>query len=274
MSNKINFLSFLKKYKWLFAVMLAILILPIILFCFIFRDNLFDISSWASIVSGIVTYICSALLSIIVFYNSWVQIQINNRLDEINIKIEPIFNFNKNYITFLCKDECILDDSNFIVDILNPNINSDKTENFFGIKVYNLNPFMPIVVTIEGIYYVNSQNQIEKCSSYSKKTDIRYGVSIDNKREATYYFGITDDIIPLDYRETIGVINLFIVLKITTQKGLAKYYLEDYYLTGSLGVNKKIMTEKEYRKNIDKFGLPIAPSWPNKQSLIQKRKHK
>lgn len=274
MKSEINFLAFLKKYKWLFVVMLIVLILPIIIFCYIFRNNLFDVSSWANLVSCIVTYIGSAFLGITVFYHTWIQTQINNRLDETIINIEPIFNFNEKYITFLNESQCLLDDTKFITTKFNEKNNNCKTENYFGVKINNLNPFTPVFITVEDIYYVNPQIQIKKYSFITELTNLTDGSLIDNNKSAIFYFGISNEFFPKNYFDTVGIINLFVILKATTQKGYVKYYLEDYCLNGTLGENRKVMTEKEYKNIVDKFGNPIGTNWPNKQYFRLKRKNK
>ena len=49
--------TFLCSYYYAWITMLFILIIPIIIYCSIFKENLFDPNIWASIILGMFTYI-------------------------------------------------------------------------------------------------------------------------------------------------------------------------------------------------------------------------
>lgn len=67
----ISFKRFSKKYWWLFVIAVLIPLLLIGGYCFVYRRSCLDETIWATIISGIVSYIGTIAWGIFIFYESW-----------------------------------------------------------------------------------------------------------------------------------------------------------------------------------------------------------
>lgn len=67
----ISFKRFSKKYWWLFVIAVLIPLLLIGGYCFVYRRSCLEETIWATIMSGIVSYIGTIAWGIFIFYESW-----------------------------------------------------------------------------------------------------------------------------------------------------------------------------------------------------------
>ena len=264
MKNSISFTDFLKKYWWLIAGLCLLLIIPVAVFCFVFSNDLDNASAWASMIAGVATYLGSAFLGVLVFYNSWVQNELNKQLDDIDV----IFDAN-----FCMRDGCW---SPFKKEEIDENIKNcyPKTFNgrfevrdftYVGFEITNNNFYTPITVSIEGIYYLNDEQKIEKCKQTEIHSNFLETKIIDYKTSVMSYYGVPASILKDDYYKTYNWTNCMFVFRVANTKGAIKYYVKDFWFAKSILGYPRVLTESQYKNNLEKLGTPINITHFNKQ---------
>lgn len=98
--NKYGYKIFIKDYKWLHIVLICIMALIIIstfimivVFsnCFENFELLMDFGGWTSLISGLLVFIGSTFLALVVFYNTWQRQKKEDELNELSIKATARF---------------------------------------------------------------------------------------------------------------------------------------------------------------------------------------
>jgi len=264
MNNKVSFFGFARKDRWLMLALACLLIIPVGIFCRIFKKDLNDVSAWASMIAGIATYLGSTLLGVFVFYNSWVQTEISKKLDDIDVIFHADFYMRDGNVSPFRKDE--IDES--IEDCYPRTFNGRfETEDFTYVKfeIINNNFYTPVKVSIEGIYYLNAEQNIEQCNETEICSNYHENVIIDHKTNVVSYYGVPKSILQEDYYKTYNWTNCIFLFKTVNTKGAVKYYIEDFWFAKNVWGNPRVLTETQYNDNIKKFGIPIDITHFNKQ---------
>lgn len=262
-----SFLSFSKKFWWLFLILGIILVVSITAFCCFFWAELYDISAWASMIAGISSYIGSSFLGIIVFYHSWIQVQIQEKKDDILLSIESLADYKNKF--FIPIEEAAIDrkthnHSSKVAPSSTEELNG-VTYNYLQVILTNLSQTQAVKIELEGLYFVNHQNEVEKIVPYSIISDFSFTHFLDYNQEATIYVGAPIDRLPLDYYTRHRFLNIFMVFKISDATNRTKYYVVDYVLGETLGISKMEMSESKYKERCKKHGSPIVLTTYNEQ---------
>ena len=164
-----SFREFSKKFWWLYLSLVTILLISVSIFCIVFRKELCDISAWASMIAGIATYIGSSFLGVVVFYNSWIQVQIQEKSNEVRLFIEQYADFNDNY--FVPFEEESIDKAIGIYSYKVATKSAKELQgvefNYLQLVITNLTNTMPIDIKIEGLYFVNSKTTLSSIAVIS-----------------------------------------------------------------------------------------------------------
>ena len=249
--------KFSKQYWWLYVVLILVLIVPLAVVCGVFNKRLCDVNVWITIVTCIVAYIGSSFLGVVVFFNSWVQIQIQQKKDEVRLNIIGLaYNNPENYYFVPYSKDMIEQKQYQYRSCCGYN---NLNNNYLELVVENLTKEMPIDICIEGIYAVNEQNKIQKAIDFSIISDARIDVPLDYKQSVTIYIGTSKELIPNDYYLKREHHICFIVIKVSTADGKSFYRIVEYVLGQTLGTNsgQKELTEKKYKQRCDKYGSPV-----------------
>lgn len=241
-----------------------LLLIPVTIFCLVFRNTLNDVSAWASMIAGIATYLGSAFLGVLVFYNSWVQTELNKQLDNIDVIFDANFNMRDGNVSPFRKEEisgmfetCFPKTFNRYFKI--------KDFTYIGFKIINNNFYTPITVSIEGIYYLNKEQKIEKCPQTEIFSNSLETKIIDYKTIVESYYGVPKSILQDDYYKTYNWTNCIFIFKVINTKGAIKYYVKDFWFAKSVLGDSRVLTQSQYDSNIQKLGVPIDITYFNKQ---------
>ncbi len=79
--------EFIKNNRILIVILVAVLLVSLAVFIFVFWNNLGDVGAWGSIVAGVFTYLGSSFLGVVVFYNTQCQQRQKEIEDQIVVEI-------------------------------------------------------------------------------------------------------------------------------------------------------------------------------------------
>ena len=196
--GKLSFKTFSKKFWKLFLCLFLILIGGVSIFCLIFFENLNDISAWASMIAGIISYIGSSILGIFVFYHSWVQVIRQDELEDISVLISasgcehsPLFLFDedsirKQYPHVVSRHLSVETQTKF-------EINS-----FFKVTMTNCNYFLPIQLEITELYYLDDNDEFKKIYPIKIRSKVDLAVPLDYKEKTELLIGIPKEVFLLN----------------------------------------------------------------------------
>ena len=262
-----SFRKFSKVFWWLYVILVMILLLSVTIFCVVFRNVLYDVSAWASMIAGIATYIGSAFLGIVVFYNSWVQVKIQEKNDEMVFDLMPGATFENGFFLPFLEEE--IEKKKYIHSFKACSKTTAELNNlefhYLLLTITNLTSAMPSHIKVEGLYFVNPQNCVEKVKQYSVISDFSFDSMLDYKQTATVYIGAPSKMFARDYYTRHKYFNCFVVFKASNPKGQVQYHIMDYVLGETLGISKKVLSEKQYLHRCEKYGVPVVLTQYNKQ---------
>lgn len=269
-----TFREFFKRFWWLVLVLGLLLAVSLFVFCIIFWSKLYDISAWASMIAGIFSYIGSSFLGIVVFYHSWIQVQIQEKKDEIGLNVEPLANYETDF--FIPFKETSINTSQYCYSFATSMRSGKELQgvefHYLQLSITNLTCALPVRLEIEGLYFVNSYNCVEKIAPCSVKSDFSFSSFMEFKQTATIYIGGSSEKLTIDYFKKHKYLNVFVVLRISTPTNQVKYLLVDYCLGKTLSIDKKIITESQYKKHCKKYGSPVVLTKYNKQFFAKEEK--
>ena len=271
MDNTISFSMFAKKYWWLIVGLSLLLIIPVAIFCIAFRHELRDVSAWASMIAGIATYLGSAFLGVLVFYNSWIQTELNNQLDDINVIFNPCFYMRDGNVSPYKKEEIEDTIQNCYPKTFNRYFRI-KDFTYVKFEIINNNFYTPVTASLEGIYFLNDEQKIQKCEQTEICSNSLETMIIDYRTKVISYYGIPEVILQCDYYKTYNWTNCIFVFEVTNTKGQIKYYVKDFWFAKNVLGDNRILSKQQYEKNIEKLGVPIEITYFNKQLFKRKGK--
>ena len=265
MKNEFSFLTFTQRHRLLLGILLLLPIISIVVFCFVFHSKLYNESVWASLVTGIFTYLGSTFLGVFVYYHSWMLAKQQEKNEELNIDVRIGADFNDNYFVPYLED-AIGTDFTYKMQAYEKH-SSDKiwNANYLYFKLTNNNPYVSFNISVSSVYFINERNKLCKIERYKLKATRDPAVYVDYKEGVECYVGCSNELLRCDYYQRQKYNNWFIVLKIQTSKHKTKYLILDYVLGQTLGVHKAYLNEEIYNKRIKENGCPIRLTKYNKQ---------
>ena len=254
-----SFKNFSKNYWLLYVGLIVILIVAVVLFCYIFRGELHDISAWASMISGIITYIGSSILGIFVFYHSWVQVVRQNESEDICVS------FN---VAGIPHGECY---STYCEDLICKNYprtiskfrskeskSSEEITHYIQVKIANLNHTLPMTAVFEDVFYLSDTNEIVPTNPVKIRSAVDPYKPIDYKDDSTFFVGVPIEVFEQRRFKKYGFISCFVLIKLENPKSHVKYAVIHYLSGKSWRVSSVLYTEAQYsafKKNPEKtFG--------------------
>ena len=267
MEHKVSFGKFSKKYWWIYVILALLLGVPILIYCWVFIKELKDVSAWASIIAGIATYLGAAFLGVLVYYNSWVQTELANRLDEIDILISPKYMYKDGYHVPFTKEDVIkfADPSYEFISRRSGKIIPDQYPSIVQFTFRNNNCYTPIAVSIEGIYYLDENMEMKKCEQVEIARNVPERIFFDCHSPTVAFYGMSSNILKHDYYKNNSVPNISFVFRISNTKGAVKYYVYNAAYHKSVLENSRFLSEKQYIQNTEKQGYPIIITPFNRQ---------
>lgn len=265
MKQKMYFIKFTKKYWWLLTGLLLLLVIPVFIYCRVFWGQLNDSSAWASIIAGIATYLGSAFLGIVVYYNSWVQIEQQELNENLKIDVRLCADLKDGYFVPYSEDQIETDSPYRSQSFEKQTSSEEMPANYLSFELANHNPYVSFYFSVAAVYYVNEMNQLSKIDRFKLNASRDPNINLDYKENIRCYLGCSSDLLKRDYYTQQKYNNWFVILKIRTQKNKTKYLILDYVLGQTLGVFKYYLDEKTFNKHMKENGCPIRLTNYNRQ---------
>ena len=261
----INFKSFSKTHWWLMLVLFLMLVIPTVIFCGVFKGNLYDASAWASLTAGVFTYLGAAFLGVLTYYNAWSQNKQQEFVEQLRIDVNVAADMSEMYFVPFTED-ALPEDLQSEKEYFEKQTSNDRIEmNYLEFDIKNHNPFISVSASVIGMYYINDENVVTKISRFKVKSTQDPQVFIDYKQQVNCYIGCSSKLLRNDYYINHQYSNWFVVLKLITSKYKTRYLILDYVLGRTLGANKIYLTEKQYQRRLQKSNSPISLNAYNAQ---------
>lgn len=245
--------KFLISYKYLFFILVALLIVLISAFMLLKIDGM----SFFELVSVAVTYISSALIAIVVYYNTWAQGIRSENKNDISLRVETIPNakddiffwYTKQQIEqeFKCKCKATcgfsLEDSNYI-------------HLCFG----NLNHHTLDRICIKKIYITDSKGKVKEVDKYCYITDFDFHndlLGFGEKKDI--FIGFDNQILSKEYLEKHRRFRYFILFEVSNLDGHIAYCMCENLMHGYDGYTDAVylLNYKAYNDLIRKHGIDV-----------------
>lgn len=222
--NDLSIKAFNKAFWPLYLCLILLMLFGIAIFCVIFRGRLNDISAWASIIAGIISYIGSSILGIFVFYHSWIQVMQQKRTDDISVMFSlSSCEQNDSLTTF--QEDSIRKKYPHVSSRYLANGRKSKTEitQFAKLMLTNCNCFLPIQLEITNLYYLDDDNVFVSIHPIKTRSIDDLSIPIDYKNKAEIFIGIPNEVF-LEKRYIKHNVFVFsIVFKLTNPKSTVRY---------------------------------------------------
>lgn len=272
--------SFFKKYWWLLLVLLALPTVGLIVFCCKLKPGS-EPGAWASMISGIFTYVGSTLLAVIVFYHTFVIDKKHELSETMKFTISPFADWSGIHFIPFSSSKINSSYTYFSAIYEGPStLDTFDDFSFIEIRIQNLNKDYPLTVKIAGIYYIDTAGKVQECSNFVCKSKSDIHLPLDFKDKHEMYIGLPENILAVDFDKKQACFNLFLVLEFNDTLGKQLFAVEDYVLSSTFGTNRQRYSPKKYHKLIKKQGHPIVLTKTNrihiKENLdfIRKQKEK
>ena len=167
MKNHNYFYIFSKKHWWLYFILSLIPLISLLLLCFCFpKDNtLSDFGAWATIISGLLAYIGSSLISVLLFYNTWSK---QYREEKLDYSIDFRNNIDENIRTFHSLEQIPEQEKKFQFEFVNEDYYSKETYEYVRFILNNRSKVLPINIDFCYAEYSIDNEQMKTFYSESK----------------------------------------------------------------------------------------------------------
>lgn len=246
-----TFKCFSKKHWYLYLIFALVLIIPITILCWVFKEESIEFSGWASLVSGIFTYFGAVVLGVFVYYKTWenyIRIEFAER-PEFHVDADFDSNEEGGLSAFSEKKVSEMGACEaYTVPIIS---GKDKIQcNYLLFQITNDNPYVPFKAKCEKIFYASKkERRITPCDYARIYTDITRHDYVEYKNKMDLYIGLPEEIIPEKLVPGKEGTIIFVVFKVANAKGYVSYYVhESTILNGGIAINYKHITPKEAKK--------------------------
>ena len=199
--NKFSYKKFFNDYKWLHIVLICIMALIIIstfimivIFSNKFEDFtlLKDFGGWTSLISGLLVFVGSTFLALVVFYNTWQRQKKEDALNELSVRATArFFSIQENIIIPYTKEQV---DSHCkeLGTWGHRGVNAELKEekiSYIQIKIQNMQFKYPMFFEYIDAYCINEKETLEKIPTEFKATHT-FQTPIEYREKAWCYVGI------------------------------------------------------------------------------------
>ena len=242
-----SFEEFSKKFWLLYVGLTIILVIAVALFCFIFFDELYDVSAWASMISGIITYIGSSILGIFVFYHSWVQVIRQNESEDICAS----FNVRGNdqdggYSTYQEELICKKYPRSFFKHKAGEKESSSEISQYIQVTIANLNHTLPMTIEFKDVFYLSNTNEIVCAKPIKVRCAVDPYKPIDYKDDTSFFVGVPNEVFEQNRFKKNNFVSCFVVVRLENPKSRVKYGILHYLAGKTWMTSTNLYSEKQY----------------------------
>ena len=267
--QKLSFKVFSKKFKLLYIVLTLILVFGIFIFCLIFWDRLYDISAWASMIAGIISYIGSSILGIFVFYHSWVQCVRQDELEDISVVVSA--KGNETDSLFLFQEDTSKKQYPLVVSRMKAFETETKYDitKFIKITLANYNYFLPIEIEFTNLHYLNDNNEFVNIRPIKTRSVVDLTVPIDFKEKTEFLVGVPNEVFLERRFVDHSIYYVSVSLKIKNPKSNMRYCTINVLGGNTFRTTIGIFTEEEKDLLEKKYGSIVFLNDSDKSYLNQ-----
>lgn len=236
---------------------------PIFLISIIIWNQCLSFGELLGVLAGVFSYIGATILSLFIYYNTWVKEKIQERIEEVSIEISPSADFNNESFVPYLEEKIAKYKYKFSTDYFEKTTKKIKN-NYLHLNISNKSHYTCFTINLAGIYYVDN-DKVSTVKDYTCKSDADLKFFIDYKQTVSIFAGCDETILKRDYMQMRKFFNVFLVFKLTDNKFRTKYLIVDYVLGQTLGIQKEIISSEEYTKRMKSANNPIKLTNYNKQ---------
>lgn len=270
--NKFSYKKFFNDYKWLHVVLICILALivisafiMIVIFSKGFQDFtlLHDFGGWTSLISGLLVFIASTFLALIVFYNTWQRQRKEDELNELSVKATArFFSTQENIIVPYTKEQV---DSHCkelgtwghkgVTKAL-----KEEKVSYIQIKIQNMQFKYPMFFEYVDAYCLDEENQTLERIPTEFKTTHSFQTPIEYREQAWCYIGVFDKYIS---KENQIIMNknkpVFYIFNFRNAYGDDRFYfIQANNFVGFIDENSPWLSKEEYAKSMQEEKHPFG----------------
>ena len=252
--QKLCFMAFSKNFKYLYIVLISILVLGIFIFCLIFWNCLNDVSAWASMIAGIISYIGSSILGVFVFYHSWVQVVRQDELEDISVIVSATGNEATSLALY--QEDIVKTQYPLVVSRMASLKTQSKYDvtNFIKINLTNCNYFLPIEIEISDIHYLNDNNEFTNIYPIKTRSNVDLALPISFKEKAEFFIGVPNEVFLENRFLDHGVYVVSVSLKFKNPKSNIRYGVIKVIGGKSFRTSIGLFDEKQKKAIEKKYG--------------------
>ena len=242
--------TYFKKHWYILLILIMVPIASVIFFCLVFKNNLYDISAWASISSGLFTYIGTSFLSIFIYYNSWKDNTIGYNKNIPDIEVQCMGEFIEEKNTFSLFDYKDIKDEMKIMFIENNAQIVNKIENFKFYQITIKNLSLNKIKNISPCFYLTIEDE-----KYHKNYTFFAGLTnhnfpLDYKESTTLYFGVEKQKIEELYKDKYFSVLRFVYF-VQYENNEKDYLISDAILGNTLGTGTNFINLNAQNKDTE-----------------------
>lgn len=269
--NKYSYKKFYNDYKWLHAVLICIMTLilistfiMIVVFSNGFKDFtlLKDFGGWTSLISGLLVFIGSTFLALVVFYNTWQRQKKEDALNDVLFKASArYYATNGNLIIPYTKDQVDAHCKEFgtwghigVSDEL-----MKEEASYIQIKFENMQFKYPMFFKYVGAYCLNEKGKMKKIPTLFKATH-SFTTPIEYREQAWCYVGVFNKHISRESRILVNKNKcVFYVFNFRNSYGDDRFYfIQSKNFCGFIDEASPYISRDEYNKSIREHDSPFG----------------
>lgn len=256
--QKLCFKAFSKSFKYLYIVLISILVLGIFIFCLIFWNCLNDVSAWASMIAGIISYMGSSILGIFVFYHSWVQVKRQDELEDISVIVSATGNDATSLALY--QEDIIKTKYPRVVSRMVSTKTQSKYDvtNYIKINLTNCNYFLPIELEISDMHYLNDNNEFINIYPIKTRSNVDLTLPICFKEKTEFLIGIPNEVFLENRFLDHSVYVVSISLKFKNPKDNIRYGVIKFIGGKSFRTSIGLFNEKQKKDIEKKYGTLLS----------------
>ena len=249
------FKIFSKKHIWLYLTLASLLVIATFFLIAVFSDwfhsfeKLNDFGVWASYIAAVLTYIGSALISVVVYYNTWIE---QYKEEQLDYSIDFSAFCDNEIKQFASLDEFSESKKQYFYEYSDGDLLERKNYEYKEFIIRNYNKTYPLSIEILQVNLTIDENPTIDCTNdIAVATNFDYHDSLDSCIKYSLLLGINESLLkawhsPDDYHSY----NLDIIFQFGNSVGnkvLIQYSLKN---------NDSEIHQKELSKNqIKKLSL-------------------
>ncbi|MBO5066809.1 MAG: hypothetical protein J6C62_00220 [Clostridia bacterium] len=212
-TNHYSYKYFYKEYKLLHIILVAVLLVTLVVVivcfsqCFTNFQILCEFSGWASLIAGIMTYLGSSFLGLLVFYNSWQRQKMEDANNKIIVNVDNkcSIDYSGNFVPY--KLDQLPVKFGCWGAISTNKFDGNKTCDYIEFIITNYNE-VPMFTKLIGVYYLNKK-ELEQISYVDFKAIKKDEQPLGFREENRYFIGVNRKVYDGNFKRLVYVFRFY-----------------------------------------------------------------